>query len=760
MTRPRGIIYTFYSFKGGVGRSMALANVAALMAKASYKVLIIDWDLEAPGLEKYFTASPSFLSQTRDQRPGVVDIVHGYSTGQRLLWKDCIIQASPFSEGLPVSILTGGRDSPEYLERLQNISWQKLFGEMDFGNYLEKLREEWVEEFDFVLVDSRTGITDIGGICTIHLPDIIILMFTTNEQSINGIRDVIDRVFEKYKTLPLDRSKLLAVPVPSRFETVTENNLSYKWKGIIASTFQDIYEAWIPDKTTPAVILEKLIIPYIAFWSFGEGLPVVTEGTGNPSSLGFAYELLARLLINRLKWNESLAGGIVFSSEASPELFNYNLDATFNQFDEAERATARRIILRLVSFDPTNSDNDFPKKVGKNDFTEPERQVIEQLVKRRVLLQLESSLTKDPTFELSQKNTLKNWKQLKAWIEEDREFLLWRQDLHTRAVAWEDNGRHRSELLHGGALQKAKRQLEKRELDFNIADLQYIHKSISQSRSDKALRIMVGIVIVLTMIAIVFVILLENSNKRHLQVTNDSLRVQLSISSNAPEYQRDTSNVVDLSPALKAIRAVGKPIGPDISRWDKVADWQKLSSSGIDFVLIKASEGIKQDSSFSGKWADAGSHGLIRGAYHYFTLHDGGLSDQAKNYASVVHLSKGDLPPILDLDTLENIRKISSALLKRIDTTLQLMSSDYGMQPIIFVHPAAARVLANNGYNKYLLWIGDQGTTPAIPVNWNAWVFWQFSTKESLPGIEKGRFKVNMDQFNGTLEQLKTLTKP
>ena len=46
-----GIIYTFYSFKGGVGRTMALANVAALLAKWGYSVLVVDWDLEAPGLE-------------------------------------------------------------------------------------------------------------------------------------------------------------------------------------------------------------------------------------------------------------------------------------------------------------------------------------------------------------------------------------------------------------------------------------------------------------------------------------------------------------------------------------------------------------------------------------------------------------------------------------------------------------------------------------------------------------------------------------
>src|SRR5688572_5754613 len=49
-------IITFYSYKGGVGRSMALANIAYELSKKGLKVLIVDWDLEAPGLEKYFTS--------------------------------------------------------------------------------------------------------------------------------------------------------------------------------------------------------------------------------------------------------------------------------------------------------------------------------------------------------------------------------------------------------------------------------------------------------------------------------------------------------------------------------------------------------------------------------------------------------------------------------------------------------------------------------------------------------------------------------
>src|SRR5262245_29153629 len=56
MTTPSqaASIVTFYSWKGGVGRTMALANVAVQLARMGSTVLVVDWDLEAPGLDRYF----------------------------------------------------------------------------------------------------------------------------------------------------------------------------------------------------------------------------------------------------------------------------------------------------------------------------------------------------------------------------------------------------------------------------------------------------------------------------------------------------------------------------------------------------------------------------------------------------------------------------------------------------------------------------------------------------------------------------------
>jgi hypothetical protein len=66
-----GKIITFYSYKGGTGRSMAVANVAWLLASRGRRVLAIDWDLEAPGLHRYF--EPFLTDKSLENSTGLID---------------------------------------------------------------------------------------------------------------------------------------------------------------------------------------------------------------------------------------------------------------------------------------------------------------------------------------------------------------------------------------------------------------------------------------------------------------------------------------------------------------------------------------------------------------------------------------------------------------------------------------------------------------------------------------------------------------
>ncbi len=71
-----GRIVTFYSYKGGTGRTMALANTAWILAANGFRVLTVDWDLEAPGLAKFFHPflDPDALAGTS----GLMDLIQEY----------------------------------------------------------------------------------------------------------------------------------------------------------------------------------------------------------------------------------------------------------------------------------------------------------------------------------------------------------------------------------------------------------------------------------------------------------------------------------------------------------------------------------------------------------------------------------------------------------------------------------------------------------------------------------------------------------
>lgn len=302
-----GKIITFYSFKGGVGRSMALANVASLMAKWGKKVLLVDFDLEAPGIEKYFAGEDFNFSRTRSQCPGIVDLLAGLYHENTLTWQQCIMSAKSAKHNMSCDILPAGMESPEYVSRLQSLNWDELFDRFDLTEWLENMRREWQSEYDFIFIDSRTGISDVGGICTIYLPDIITFLFTTNEASLDGCIDVVNRARASRNKLTYDRSKLIAIPIPSRSESDREYESSLKWKEAFSEKLGVFYKEWLPSKETVATAIDTLKIPYIAYWSFGDRLPVLEEGT-QVSSIGHSFEKTALLILNNFEWNRVKTG--------------------------------------------------------------------------------------------------------------------------------------------------------------------------------------------------------------------------------------------------------------------------------------------------------------------------------------------------------------------------------------------------------------------------------------------------------------------
>ncbi|NUR39881.1 MAG: hypothetical protein HOV73_07350, partial [Streptomyces sp.] len=294
MTQAQGRIATFYSYKGGVGRSFLLSNSAVLLAQWGYRVLCIDWDLEAPGLHYYFRP---FMSVPRS---GLTDMVLRVREGERVGALDDVTQVN-LPGGATLDLIPAGGVGDDYVAKVQSIDWDALYRERDFGNVLEEWRERWIDSYDVVFVDSRTGISDSGGICTSQLPHILAFAFTANQQNVDGVLDVVRRAAVARNGLPYDRSRLLTLPLLCRFDLSEEYERAAEWRDRLRGDLKPSYDAWVPDGSPVERVLDNCTVPYSAYWSFGEDLPVITEDFRNPQLISHSIASIAALIARNLE---------------------------------------------------------------------------------------------------------------------------------------------------------------------------------------------------------------------------------------------------------------------------------------------------------------------------------------------------------------------------------------------------------------------------------------------------------------------------
>ena len=216
--------------------------------------------------------------------------------------------------------MTSGKLDDTYDRRVLQFDWTAFFEHQHGGAILEALRQEWIKAFDVTLIDSRTGITDSGGVCTIQMPDILVPVFTPNRQSLDGAKKIAIRAQSARQHLAYDRTRLLVFPLPSRFDARTEYREAQNWLRVFGEEMQSFYADWLPKDVTAFQMLERTKLPYVPFFSFGEKLPVLTEGTSDPESLGFAYETAATLIATDFRDAQTLLLSPATSSQLNPAL--------------------------------------------------------------------------------------------------------------------------------------------------------------------------------------------------------------------------------------------------------------------------------------------------------------------------------------------------------------------------------------------------------------------------------------------------------
>ncbi len=287
--QSNGRVTTFYSYKGGTGRSMLLANVGWALASAGRRVLMVDWDLEAPGLHRYF--APFLIDPDLTDTDGLIDLVIDYASAaveprpdRGTDWyreyadirKYAVSVDWQFPDGGSLTLVPAGRQGPTYATRTNTFNWQHFYENLGGYGFMDAVRENMSSGFSEVLIDSRTGVSDTSGISTVQMPDQLVACFTLNNQSIEGAaavaRSVLSQRADGFKVFP----------VPMRLDNSEAERLRERWLRARARFAELQHET---SETGKAAYWDAMQVPYIPKFSYEEVLADVANEPDDPKNI-------------------------------------------------------------------------------------------------------------------------------------------------------------------------------------------------------------------------------------------------------------------------------------------------------------------------------------------------------------------------------------------------------------------------------------------------------------------------------------------
>ena len=369
----KGQIITFYSHKGGTGRTMSLANVAVVMARRyKKKVLAMDWDLEAPGLHRYFEQYVEKSTETNDkknannfqnyyfpnlnervsspllnEKKGVIDLFTDFR--DEFFDKKEITTAAithyleqnfeqlivPIQQAEGLHLVKSGLIDENYAQKVQTFNWREFFEKAyDFFPAFIQFLES---RYDFILIDSRTGYTDTAGICTMLLPEKLVLVFTLNYQSLEGVLNQMQRAVT-YRIGSEDFRPLKIYPLPSRTES--KESILDIWRAKAKEDFEKNFEkSYKLEDVSLAGYFSRYEVPYFPKYAYGENIAALdpTEAN-NPSSIVKNFNTFTRLLISDMNITRLIAGGPEDLESDNADNLGYFAYELWGKYKDAERA--------------------------------------------------------------------------------------------------------------------------------------------------------------------------------------------------------------------------------------------------------------------------------------------------------------------------------------------------------------------------------------------------------------------------------------
>jgi lysozyme len=210
-------------------------------------------------------------------------------------------------------------------------------------------------------------------------------------------------------------------------------------------------------------------------------------------------------------------------------------------------------------------------------------------------------------------------------------------------------------------------------------------------------------------------------------------------------------------------------LGIDISKWNGNWDANKAKQAGATFVFIKASQATFTDIQFVANWQKAKDAGLLRGAYHYLDYTKTG-TDQANYFADLLKDDPGELPPVVDYEQARTDNNPAAALgflkdfLDQMILRTELYEDSLIKKPMIYSGPGFWASYGDQTKPEYWiqfpLWNAHWTTSnaPLLPPPWTMWTFWQFTAKGPGEAYGSESLAIDMNRFNGTLNELMEFT--
>lgn len=255
------VITTFYSLRGGVGRSTALAYTAHILASQGKKVICVDMDLEAPGLTALFDKEKDI-----EKGMGLIHLLMAFDQGEK---PDVANHLLRISEEYDLYCLPAGIMSADYARQLRFIDPESWYREEH--NPLRELMDYLSNDLPFtpdvILLDARTGITQLSGPLLFDLSDISIIVFFPHPQAELGTKTLVRallatktrRIVNKKSFTPEIRFLVSPVPASKAPEVVRR----YEHRAI--DWISDWIAPWKNSATEHSDIVESDITHFIAY---------------------------------------------------------------------------------------------------------------------------------------------------------------------------------------------------------------------------------------------------------------------------------------------------------------------------------------------------------------------------------------------------------------------------------------------------------------------------------------------------------------